>query len=176
MDGVELNPYLASNPAGTDLRQRSGFARRISLRALQSIFLAILFCLSFLFLGCSARHGVTEGWDYTVFFVTEYPLLAAAIVVSNALVRGILFPRLQITTVWFPLVAGVLSFLSYNWVHFRVDAICQMIIPHSWDSLGSGILEHIVFGLAPSFVGILVEGIGHGIHLIYKRRMRKNVA
>lgn len=180
MNGVDQDPYAASNVVATDTRHLPGFARRVSFRASQSLFLAILFCLSFLFLGCSARFGVyhgwdytniTEGWDYTIFFVTEYPFLTAVIVLWNGLLRGIFLPRPQLRTIWLPLVAGVASFLTFNWVHFRVDAISEMVFSYGW---GDGILELIIMGIVPSFVGILVEGVGHGMHLVYKRRTRIN--
>ncbi|MEZ6115693.1 MAG: hypothetical protein R3C28_33640 [Pirellulaceae bacterium] len=173
MNGVEQNPYAASRVVATDTRRLSGVARRVSFRTLQSLFLAVLFCLSFLFLGCSAKSGITSGWDYTIFFVTEYPFLTAAIVLWNALLRGILLPRLQLTTVWLPLVAGVASFLSFNPVHFRVDSISQMIIRQGWDS---GTVEFVSMGIVPSFVGIIVEGVGHGMHLLVKRNTKKSVA
>ncbi|MEZ6043583.1 MAG: hypothetical protein R3C20_24055 [Planctomycetaceae bacterium] len=169
MNGVEQNPYTPSNAVAMDTWDLSGFARRVSLRALQSTFLAILFCLSFLFLGYSAKQGVTEGWDYTIFFVTEYPLLTAAIVVSNALIRGIFLPRPRLSTVWLPLVAGVASFLSYNWVHFRIESIQQVLFPFGW---GNGIFELVIEASLPTFVGVAVEGVWHGMHRVSTRRTK----
>ena len=166
MNGFEQNPYAASKVVATDTRYSSGVARRVSLRALQSLFLAFLFCLSFLFLGDSVQNGITDAWDYTIWFVTEYPILTATIVLWNWILRVIFLPRPQLRTVWLPLFAGVASFLTYNSVHSRVGAIRQMIIPQSW---GSEIWELLLEGIEPSFVGILVEGVGHGILLILKR-------
>lgn len=182
MNGVEQNPYAASNVAATDARHLAGFARRVWLRALQSLFPAILFCLSFLFLGGSVNYGVyrgwdytsiTEGWNYTLFFVTEYPFLTATIVLWNGLLRAILLPRPRLRTFWLPLAAGVASFLSFNWVHFHVDSIRQVMLP---SGSGDAILDLVIMGSVPSCVGILVEGVAHGVHLVNKRRTRKTVA
>ena len=172
MNGVEQNPYAASKAAATATQNQTGIARRVLLRGSQSLFLAVLFCLSFLFLGCSVKHGITSGWDYTQFFITEYPFLTAIIVFWNGLLRGILLPRYQLRTAWMPLVAGVASFLSFNWVHFRIEAIRQSLFPYNW---GDGILELVIMGIAPSFVGILVEAAGHGVHLLLKRNNSKEV-
>lgn len=171
MNGVEQNPYTVSKVVASGTRHLSGVADRFSLRAFQSLFLAVLFCLSFLFVGGSVRMGIADAADYTVFFVTEYPFLTAAIVLWNGLLRGILLPRPQLRTVWLPLVAGVVSFLSFNSVYFRIDAINQMIFPQGW---ALGTVELVSMGIVPSFIGILVEGAWHGMQLLVKRNMRES--
>jgi hypothetical protein len=173
MNGVEQNPYAASEVLVPETRQLSD-APRLSLRVLQNLFFAVLFCLSFLFLGFLVKTGRIAGaFNYTVFFVTEYPLLVLAIVLTNALLRQLLLPKLHARMFWLPIVGGVASFCSFDVVHPYFDAINQMIISQEWDS---GTVEFVSGGIAPSFIGILIEGIGHGMHFFVKSSKRKHIA
>ena len=169
MNGVEQNPYAPSQVVVPDTGQQSCGPRR-SLRALQSLFLAVLFFFSFLFLGCLATNGITDAWNYTIFFVTEYPVLSIAIVLSNALLRRMLLPKLQARLFWLPVVGGVAPFCSFNWVWYYFDAFMIDL------GLSSGILAILAVGVTPSFVGILVEGFGQGTHFIVKRNKSKDLA
>ena len=173
MNGVEQNPYTPSGIVEADKPHQPGLARRVLLGALQSLSFAVLFCFSLLFLGSSVRHGVTEGWEYAIWFVPEYPFLTVVIVLSNAVLRRILLPRPKWRALWLPLLAGVVSFLSLNAVHSRVDSIIQIIIPPGSDSWTSYIAELLIQGTEPSFVGIFVEGLGHGVLFILGRKRSK---
>ncbi len=140
MDENQSSPYAASSTCLDGVR-------RSRTPLLECLALALIFTLSFFFIGVSLRAGVSFAWRYTLEMFSDFWFLVGQVFIFHAGLQRVLLPRLRLKHCWLPMIAGITSMLGFN-LYYDIFSSLEGVFAMVWIDL---------MAVAPVVIGILIE-------------------